>query len=115
VGLAAVKILVIASVMDQSDSFSLFGWACCLFNPKLVQQPTVSSRHCLGRILHKLGVGKLPPAFLLLASWVGIVLCIAIGCVVFKPSLDTISDVMPEEYFPSDHLMLMVKLEIRDK
>lgn len=112
VGIAAVKILVVASRMDQSSAFFMLGCTCCLCNPRLVRQSTTTARHCAGRFLRCLGVGKLPPVYLLLLSLIATTLFSSVGFVVFKPTLDTVAAVMSEEYFPSDHLMLLAKLEI---
>ncbi|XP_070193785.1 uncharacterized protein [Littorina saxatilis] len=110
--IAAIKILVVASRMDQSDAFFLLGCTCCLCNPKLIRQSTMTGRHWTGRLLRCLGVGKLSPVYLLLFCLIVMVLCLTVGFAVLKSSFDMVGGVMPEEYFPSDHLMLAAELEI---
>ena len=111
-GIATVNILIVASHVDQSNAFFFLGCTCCLCNPRLVRQSTATARHCAGRFLRCLGVGKLPPVYLLLLSLTVVVLSLPVTFVVFKPTFDTVSGAMPEEYFPSDHMMLHAQLEI---
>ncbi|XP_076447772.1 uncharacterized protein LOC143284717 [Babylonia areolata] len=116
-GTACVKILVVASHIDQSGpgpSLWPGGFAsCCLCNPLILRQPTVTARHRVGRVLRCVGVGRLPPVYLLLLSLTLMVVLVGVARVMFGPMLDTTRDVMAEEYFPSDHLMVAAKLEVQ--
>ena len=111
-GTAAVKFLVVAARIDQSGGFLMPGFTCCLCNPLLVRQPTFSSRTQLGRFLRILIIGRLPPAILLVLSVITMALCSAVAAVWFRATLDTAASVMAEEYFPSDHLMVVTRLEV---
>lgn len=109
--LASVKILVVASDF-KNTSIVAYGCTCCLCNPLLIRSSTLSSRHWLGRCLWCLGLRRVPPAYLLLSSTLLIILCILGGGIIFSQSLETLHSLMAEELFPSDHLLLVVNLQI---
>ncbi|KAL8605781.1 hypothetical protein ACOMHN_011143 [Nucella lapillus] len=47
-GTATVKILVVASSIDQGGDSLVHGFSCCLCNPDIVRKPTVTARHRAG-------------------------------------------------------------------
>ncbi|CAH1784065.1 unnamed protein product [Owenia fusiformis] len=82
---------------------------CCICNPELYNTVRIrrSNIKCLLRIFPCL---KLPPFFLFIFGLFSLFTLLIIGSHLFKEPLSIIYKVIPEEYFPSDHLMLTVSL-----
>ena len=107
-----VQILVVASRMDQSDAFSL-GCTCCLCHPRLVRGPAFPPRSPPARVLRCLGLARLPPAYLLLLAVLLGLIWLGVAVLWFSPLLATVGAILPEELFPSDHLMVVAKLKVQ--
>ena len=109
-----VVILVTGSDFRREEISAILGCNCCLCNNNLFRRNNVyvSRRHRLFRICHKWPLFQLPPYLLWVISMMLAFVTFFSGKYIFHESLRTIYSVMDEEYFPSDHRMLIVKINV---
>ncbi|CAL1548175.1 unnamed protein product [Lymnaea stagnalis] len=104
-----VKILLVSSRFSQQDLWDILGYRCCLFNKQLFLCKAVPRRY-KANLSRFLLLCQLPPVLLLLLmSFVIFGLCVSFY-LILKDSINLAYAVLPEEMFPSDHLMVLTKL-----
>ncbi|XP_077985526.1 uncharacterized protein LOC144440131 [Glandiceps talaboti] len=111
---ASLQILFILNQKNQRLMESM-GINCCLFYPGLYTSSgnPHRSKWKVWRIIARLWPFCRMPAFYQVTSCgVLMVTIIVIGLYMFQDTLSTMSDILPEEYFPSDHRMLTAILGI---
>lgn len=104
-----VKILLVSSRFSQQDLWDILGYRCCLFNKQLFVCKVVQRRYKtnLSRMFF---LWRLPPALLLLLMLIVIFCLCASFHYILVDSITLVFAVLPEEMFPSDHLMVLTKL-----
>ncbi|ELT90867.1 hypothetical protein CAPTEDRAFT_217237 [Capitella teleta] len=86
----------------------IFG-SCCLCDPELYRSINARIRRHRRSLLCRIWPFLLlPPMVLVMVTVLLLCLYVAIVMFVFKDAFDDVSSVLPEEFFPSDHLMLSV-------
>ena len=84
---------------------------CCLCNPRLYAVPTVARRCRHSRLVRAWPCLRLPPVFLIVVSVLLAFLWLEIVLFVFREGLQDINSILPEEMYPSDHLLLVVQFQ----
>ncbi|KAK3101761.1 hypothetical protein FSP39_006160 [Pinctada imbricata] len=108
---AVVIILVTGSDYRREELFNILGCNCCLCNKNLYRKGT-SRKHKLLKLLQRWPLFRLPPYLLLVLTLIMLLVTYFYGKSVFADTFKTVYSVMEEEYFPSDHLMLTVGINI---
>ena len=102
-GLLIYAMLRVMHAMNRRGHLDMPRQLCCLLNPLLYTQPDRrgSKMWCLC---------KLPP--MIMVIFCVLLICLFIQLILhgFKDVLDDIGAVIPEEYFPSDHRLLVVEI-----
>ncbi|XP_033744975.1 uncharacterized protein LOC117330650 isoform X2 [Pecten maximus] len=112
---AVICLLISGADFKGEAVFAILGCNCCLCNPDNFKFVNFNSRKFrIFRGLQKWPPFRLPPYILFFMSMISVISLITVGWWNFEPSLDTIYSIMDEEYFPSDHLMVVAKLEITE-
>ncbi|KAH3893227.1 uncharacterized protein LOC127859717 isoform X1 [Dreissena polymorpha] len=106
------SILAILSVGSSSYGdvvYSILGFKCCLFNPKLCETQSKFSRktNVLLRHCQKWLIFRLPPYWQLLLSIVLFICLYIYAKNVLVNVIDITYNILAEEFFPSDHLMVI--------
>lgn len=110
-----LSVLLTGSNYKRDAVFSILGCNCCLCNRKLFAPQNFNPRkYRFLKWCRLWPLFKLPPYLLLFISMlILILLYLFVKNVVFVESFKTINSVMDEEFYPSDHLMLITELEIK--
>ena len=117
---AILRVLyTIAMVRPGTNREFLCLGKCCLCNMELYS-PAIGGvanpkrQHKVIRILTKYWpVLRLPPMLLFFLTFLCLVFYIQIIMMYFDKAVNDIHAVIPEEYFPSDHLMLVMEFKTR--
>ena len=111
---AVFAILIIASNSYGDAVYNILGFSCCLMSKELFVSNFQSYRrkYSILRICRIWPLFRLPPYFQLLISLIGLLCFYFRARRLFAPALDITYSIMAEEYFPSDHLMLTLEIEI---
>ena len=104
---AALQVLIVSAKFDAETFFSIMGFTCCLFNPRLYSCKRLASRHRLLRVFN------IPPMFLFVLSLFSLVVTIISHQRIFQESFVSVYNIMEEEFYPSDHLMYSVHLRMK--
>ncbi|XP_041348088.1 uncharacterized protein LOC121367786 [Gigantopelta aegis] len=104
---AALQVLIVSAKFNPETFFSILGFTCCLFNPKLYSCKRLASRHRLFRLFN------IPPMFLFIICMISLVVMIMLHKRIFPASFASINGIMEEEFYPSDHLMYSVHLRMK--
>ena len=84
---------------------------CCLCDPQLYRDMSVRLRRYKKSLLCRVWpLCRLPPMLLVIVSLLMIFVYVEFTLMMFKDAVDDVYAVIPEELYPSDHLMLTVKL-----
>ena len=106
---AALSILITGANFRGESVFSILGFNCCLCNPDLFRKPKLLTRRSqFLKIFFKWPFFRLPPCYLLVISCIAFLFLIFYVKSIFARTLKSVYNVLEEEYFPSDHLMLTV-------
>ncbi|XP_063438028.1 uncharacterized protein LOC134719030 [Mytilus trossulus] len=109
---AVLSILITAANFKGETISSLLGFKCCLCNPDLYTKPILLTRRSkFIKICHKWPLFRIPPCYLLFISSVSFVFVLIVIKYHFSDMIKTVNNILDEEYFPSDHLMLSVTLK----
>ena len=94
------------------ESFSpFFDINCCLCNPRLYALPS-TTRWCRRSLLVRTWPClRLPPVFLAVVSVLLGFLWLEIVLFIFREGLHDINSILPEELYPSDHLLLVARIQ----
>lgn len=113
---AVLSIFITAANFKGEAIFSILGFKCCLCNPDLYRKPIVLARRStLLKICYKWPLFRLPACYLLMTSIVLLTFVNLYAKSVFTDSVLTVSSILDEEYFPSDHLFLTATLKLIEK
>ena len=98
--------------VDQSTDRQTGIWGnCCLCDPQLYKDLSTRLRHYKKSLLCKVWpVCRLPPMLLVIVTVLMIFMFAEFVLFVFKDTADDVYAIIPEELYPSDHLMLTVSL-----
>ncbi|WAR26009.1 hypothetical protein MAR_011713 [Mya arenaria] len=107
---SVIVILTIGAGSYGETVHSIFGLKCCLFNADLFKSPSFRRKGRCLRICQKWPLFKLPPYCQLLVSLVFIVAFTYYFTHKFLFLFEMAQTVLPEESFPSDHLMLYAEI-----
>jgi hypothetical protein len=103
---AILTMLINGADFRREAVFEILGCNCCLCHPDNFKKQRSSSRNRLFRFCMKWPLFRLPPFYIFIISVISLMFILYSFNGVFGHSLNTISMVMDEEYFPSDHMML---------
>ena len=104
---AVVSVLTVAAGSYGDTVFSILGYKCCLFNPRLFRTyPSQKRAQKLLKFCNKWPFFRLPPCGQLVTSLLLCAMCLFYVRHRFAHVLDLAANILPEELFPSDHLML---------
>ncbi|XP_005109216.1 uncharacterized protein LOC101847287 [Aplysia californica] len=107
---AVLRMLVVSARFSQKDIEDILGYRCCLFNKRLFRFGALPRRYktLVSRILC---VCELPPLLLILLT---VIILLILGTVMrytLRDAIDVVYSVLPEELFPSDHLLLYASIK----
>ncbi|KAJ8301501.1 hypothetical protein KUTeg_020488 [Tegillarca granosa] len=110
-----LSVLLTGSNYKRDAVFSILGCNCCLCNRKLFTPQNFNPRkYKFLKWCRLWPLFRLPPYLLLAISMLSlIIIYLVLKNLVFSESLKTINSVMDEEFYISDHLMLIAELEIK--
>ncbi|XP_060083400.1 uncharacterized protein LOC132562661 [Ylistrum balloti] len=112
---AIICLLISGADFKGEAVFAILGCNCCLCSPDNFKPLNFNSRKFrIFRGLSKWPLFRLPPYILFFMSLISAISLMTVGWWNFGQSLGTIYSVMDEELFPSDHLMVVAKLEIKE-
>lgn len=109
-----VLIIMTIGTNSYGDSlYSILGWKCCLFNPRLCKSTsfTVRHKHKLLKVCRLWPLFRLPPYVQLFMYTLSLVIIYFYCSQTFHHIIDTTYNVLDEELFPSDHLFVVAKIE----
>lgn len=109
---ALLTIFINGADFRKEAVFQILGCNCCLCHPDNFKMRHAPSRNRLYRCCRRWPVFRLPPFYLLIICIFILSLAFYNFNKVFEKSFSTISLVMDEEYFPSDHLMLSAVISL---
>lgn len=108
-----ICLLISGADFKGEAMFAILGCHCCLCSPDNFQSPNFNSRkYRLFRGVRKWPPFRLPPYVLFSLTVILAVLLLMIGWWNFQQMYTTVFSIMDEEFYPSDHLMLIAKLQI---
>ncbi|XP_062587961.1 uncharacterized protein LOC134249646 [Saccostrea cucullata] len=109
---AVLIIFINGADFRREAVFQILGCNCCLCHPDNFKKHRSSTRVKLFRCCMRWPLFRMPPFYLLLFSILSLAIALYSFNKVFVDSFRTISMVMDEEYYPSDHLMLSAVIAI---
>ncbi|XP_069142390.1 uncharacterized protein [Argopecten irradians] len=110
---SVVCLLISGTDFKGEAVYAILGCNCCLCNPDNFKFVNFNSRKFrIFRGLRKWPPFRLPPYILFFVSMISLISLMTVGWWNFSQILDTVYSIMDEEYFPSDHLMVVAKLEL---
>lgn len=113
---SVLSILITGAKFRGESVYTILGFKCCLFNPDLYKRPILMTRRSkFLKICNKWPLFKLPPCHLLLISSIVVNVVFISAKFMFVNTLKSINKILDEEFYPSDHLMLTVKLKYSDR
>uniref|UniRef100_A0A0B6ZLI3 Endonuclease/exonuclease/phosphatase domain-containing protein n=1 Tax=Arion vulgaris TaxID=1028688 RepID=A0A0B6ZLI3_9EUPU len=104
-----LKILVVSAKIRSDDILDILGYKCCLFNLNLFSFPVMSRRYKT-KINKFFFLCKLPPILLLILMLISALSMLLLFKYLFEDSIQLVYALLPEEMFPSDHLIVLAKL-----
>ena len=106
-----VRALVISAKFNQEDLFNILGYRCCLFNIGLFRSRTIPRRFksYLGRVSV---LCRLPPIPMIVLTLTVLAFLSLVLYRNFYRNLEFVYSILPEELFPSDHLMIAAEIRI---
>ena len=111
---ALLRVLLTLNEQRQMALAHSLGLNCCLCNPKLYSSMSTTIRRSrYNSICRYLPCCHMPPFFHVVFSMFCILLLCVLSQYIFEGSLNTVYAVIPEELYPSDHLMLIAKLQLK--
>lgn len=109
---SVVIILTVGASSYGDTMYSILGFKCCLFNPKLCKSSTSTARR--KQVLLKLcqwwPLFRLSPYVQFVVNAIAIWSMSIYTKTVFKSVIDCTYNVLEEELFPSDHLMVVAHI-----
>ncbi|RUS78299.1 hypothetical protein EGW08_013934 [Elysia chlorotica] len=108
-----IRTLVVSANFNQEDLFAILGYRCCLFNAKLFRYRSLprTLRSVLGRASV---LWRLPPLPMVLVSLTVSTILSFLFMMSFLENFKYIYSILPEELFPSDHLMVVAEISLLD-
>ncbi|KAK0064120.1 hypothetical protein Bpfe_006305 [Biomphalaria pfeifferi] len=109
---SVVKALVVSSRFNQELVWDILGYRCCLFNKGLFLKIDIVPRKYKSKMASFFVICRLPPFVLMFLMSIYLFSLLCFFNVIFNDSINLIYSVLPEEMFPSDHLMFFTKLSL---
>lgn len=108
---SVLKILIVSTKLRHEDILEIFGYRCCLFNKNLFNFPTVPRKYKM-KATKLFYLCKLPPFLLMLIMLILLLLVLLLLRLFFHDNIQLIYSLLPEEMFPSDHLIVFARLRL---
>jgi hypothetical protein len=109
--LIILKILIVSAKVKPQDIFDILGYRCCLFNQTLFSWSAVPRRY-KSKMNIILYIFKLPPMLVLIFMLASIMFLLSLCLWVFYDGIQLVYFLLPEELFPSDHLIVLTRLSL---
>ncbi|CAG5128239.1 unnamed protein product [Candidula unifasciata] len=108
---SVLKILIVSTKVGHKDILELCGYRCCLFNKNLFNFPTVPRKYKI-KATQLFCLCRLPPVLLLLVMLASLLVLLLLMRWFFHKDIQLIYSLLPEEMFPSDHLIVFTRLRL---
>ena len=110
-GLFIVRTLVTSANFHQEDLFAILGYRCCLFNARLFRYRSLprTLKSFLGRASV---LWMLPPLPMIVLSLASAAILFLVFMSSFWKNIEFIYSILPEELFPSDHMMVVAEITL---
>lgn len=108
--ICAAMMQILLSSKNQ-NVYHYLGCTCCLCNPRLYVASTFLSRRSKWtNFCARWPLFRIPPMILLFLCLIFVIATLVFGSEFFTESLEIVDKVMQEEFYPSDHLMLITQV-----
>ncbi len=105
---ALLRVMHAMNRNTQDRMTGLLGFQCCLCDPRLYSTLSITKRR---PIMHRmLYCRRIPAMLLVILTVLGLFFVMEAALLIFADLFNDINSVLPEELFPSDHLMLVVQI-----
>ncbi|KAL4234623.1 hypothetical protein ACF0H5_006264 [Mactra antiquata] len=110
---SVIVIMTVGSNNYGDTLYSILGWKCCLFNPRLCKVMTVTHRQrykCL-KLCKYWPIFRLPPYLQFVLYTIFLVIFYFYCKHTFQPIINITYNVLDEEFFPSDHMFVVAYVQ----